>query len=154
MQDTKGVIKMEEKLNKNVKCNETESGNVTISDEVVGVIAGVATSEVKGVAGMATTIAGGIAEILGKKNMGKGVKVEINGNVAILDLHITVIYGAKVPEVAWEVQEKVKKAVESMTGLEVEKVNIYIEGVVIEKESKKEARVQKIVEKEEEEANK
>lgn len=140
---------MEENLNINVNEAENEVGNITISDEVISVIAGVATSEVKGVSSMSGTIAGGIAEILGKKNMGRGVKVVLDGDNAIIDLHITVIYGAKVPEVAWEIQEKVKKAVETMTGLTVDKVNIYIEGVVIEKEPKKEARPAKIVEKEE-----
>ncbi len=140
---------MEENLNINVSEAENEVGNITISDEVISVIAGVATSEVKGVSSMSGTIAGGIAEILGKKNMGKGVKVVLDGDTATIDLHITVIYGAKVPEVAWEIQEKVKKAVETMTGLVVDKVNIYIEGVVIEKEPKKENRPAKIVEKEE-----
>ena len=140
---------MEENLNINVNETENEVGNITISDEVVSVIAGVATSEVKGVSSMSGSIAGGIAEILGKKNMGKGVKVILDGDVATIDLHITVIYGAKVPEVAWEIQEKVKKAVETMTGLVVDKVNIYIEGVVIEKEPKKESRPPKMVEKEE-----
>lgn len=134
-------------MEENININETEVGNITISDEVVSVIAGVATSEVKGVASMSGSIAGGIAEILGKKNMGKGVKVEVDGNTAVIDLHITVVYGAKVPEVAWEIQEKVKKSVESMTGLEVDKVNIYIEGVVIEKEPKKETKPPKTEEK-------
>lgn len=137
-------------MEENINLNENEVGNVTISEDVVSVIAGVATSEVKGVASMAGSIAGGIAEILGKKNMGKGVKVILDGNTAVIDLHITVVYGSKIPEVAWEIQEKVKKAVESMTGLDVEKVNIYIEGVVIEKETKKET---KPVETEEAEAD-
>lgn len=149
MQDVKGDIDMEENVNINVNESENEVGNINISDEVVSVIAGVATSEVKGVYSMSGTIAGGIAEILGKKNMGKGVKVTINNNVASLDLHITVLYGAKVPEVAWEIQEKVKKAVETMTGLSVDKVNIYIEGVTIEKEPKKEIVSSKDGEKEE-----
>ena len=115
-------------------------GNIKIADEVVATVAGIATSEVAGVAGMSGTIAGGIAEILGKKNLGKGVKIEHNGDVISIDLHLIVVYGARVPEVAWEIQEKVKKAVESMTGLEVEKVNIFIEGVYIEKEPRKETK--------------
>lgn len=139
---------MDEILNNNEVEQENDVGSVTISDEVVAVIAGVATAEVKGVSSMSGTLAGGIAEILGKKNMGKGVKVTIDGNTTTIDLHITVVYGAKVPEVAWEIQEKVKKAVESMTGLTVDKVNIYIEGVVIEREPKKEMRPPKAEEKE------
>ena len=138
---------MDENMNRNEIENE-EVGSVTISDEVVAVIAGVATAEVKGVSSMSGTLAGGLAEILGKKNMGKGVKVTIDGDTVVIDLHITVVHGAKVPEVAWEIQEKVKKAVESMTGLKVDKVNIYIEGVVIEREPKKETRPPKVEEKE------
>lgn len=140
---------MEEKLDINENISENEVGSITISDEVVSVIAGVATSDVRGVSSMSGTIAGGIAEILGKKNMGKGVKVTLDGNHAIIDLHITVIYGSKVPDVAWEIQEKVKKAVESMTGLNVDKVNIYIEGVTIEKEPKKESLSSKAISKKE-----
>lgn len=115
-------------------------GNIKISEEVVSVIAGIATSEVQGVAGMSGTLAGGIAEILGKKNMSKGVKVEMTEDSVTIDLHIIIAYGARVPEVAWEIQEKVKKAVEGMTGLVVEKVNIDIEGVYIEKEPRKETK--------------
>ena len=151
----KEPIGMDEILNnKQEPENENDVGSVTISDEVVAVIAGVATAEVKGVSSMSGTLAGGIAEILGKKNMGKGVKVMIDGNTVEIDLHITVVYGAKVPEVAWEIQEKVKKAVESMTGLKVDKVNIYIEGVVIEREPKKETRPPKVVEEKEAEEQK
>lgn len=121
--------------------NNTDNiGNIKISEEVVAIIAGIATSEVKGVAGMAGSIAGGIAELLGKKNISKGVKVDLNDPNVSIDLHIIVEYGARVPEVAWEAQEKVKKSVESMTGLNVENVNIYVEGVYIEKEPKKETK--------------
>lgn len=130
--------------------NENEVGNVIISEEVVEVIAGAAASEVKGVASMTGSIAGGIAEILGKKSIGRGVKVDLKDGIAVIDLHITVIYGTKVPEMAAEIQEKVKKGVEGMTGLSVEKVNIYIEGVVIEKEPKKE-KVPKVKDEEKEE---
>lgn len=151
----KEPLGMDEMLNNNKAAeNENDVGSVTISEEVVAVIAGVATAEVKGVSSMSGTLAGGIAEILGKKNMGKGVKVTIDGDTVEIDLHITVVYGAKVPEVAWEIQEKVKKSVESMTGLKVDKVNIYIEGVVIEREPKKETRPPKVEEKEAEEKKK
>lgn len=120
--------------------NENDIGEIKISEEVVAVVAGIATSEVKGVAGMAGTIAGGIAEILGKKNLSKGIKVDLRDETVSVDLHIIVNYGSKVPEVAWEIQEKVKKAIECMVGLTVEKVNIFIEGVNIEKEPRKETR--------------
>ena len=113
-------------------------GQIKIADEVVGIIAGLAATEVKGVAGMSGGIAGGIAEILGRKNLNKGVKVEVGEREAAIDLYIIVEYGAKIPEVAWEIQESVKNAVETMTGLNVVEVNINIQGVNIEKEQKEE----------------
>ncbi|MBQ4161207.1 MAG: Asp23/Gls24 family envelope stress response protein [Clostridia bacterium] len=113
-----------------------EIGSVVISEEVVGVIAGAAASEVKGIYSMSGGIAGGIAEILGKKNVSKGVKADIEDGKAAIDVHITVCYGAKIADISTELQQKVKKAVESMTGLEVLSVNVYIDGVYFEKEAK------------------
>lgn len=115
-----------------------EMGNVKISEEVVAIIAGIAATEVPGVAGMSGGIAGGIAEMLGRKNLSKGVKVEVGEKEAAVDLYIIVEYGCRIPDVSWEIQEKVKKAVETMTGLSVIEVNIHIQGVNIEKEHKKE----------------
>jgi len=114
-----------------------ESGAVKISEEVVAIIAGIAAMEVPGVAGMSGGLAGGIAEMLGRKNLSKGVKVEVGEKEAAIDLYIIVEYGCRIPDVAWEIQEKVKKAVETMTGLHVVEVNIHIQGVNIEKDHKK-----------------
>ncbi|PNT93152.1 Asp23/Gls24 family envelope stress response protein [Clostridium thermosuccinogenes] len=114
-----------------------ESGAVKISEEVVAIIAGIAAMEVPGVAGMSGGIAGGIAEMLGRKNLSKGVKVEVGEKEAAIDLYIIVEYGCRIPDVAWEIQEKVKKAVETMAGLHVVEVNIHIQGVNIEKDHKK-----------------
>ncbi len=113
-------------------------GQIKISDEVVGIIASLAATEVKGVAGMSGGIAGGISEMLGRKNFSKGVKVEVKEKEVNISLYIIVEYGAKIPEVAWEIQESVKNAVETMTGLNVVEVNINIQGVNIEKEQKEE----------------
>jgi uncharacterized alkaline shock family protein YloU len=113
-------------------------GQIKISDEVVGTIAGIAAMEVPGVAGMSGGIAGGIGEMLGRKNFSKGVKVQVGDVDTAIDLFIVVDYGAKIPEVAWNVQEVVKREVEAMTGLEVSEVNINVQGVNIEKESKEE----------------
>lgn len=113
-------------------------GQIKISDEVVGIIASLAATEVKGVAGMSGGIAGGLSEILGRKNFSKGVKVEVENKEAIVSLYIIVEYGAKIPEVAWNIQESVKSAIETMTGLNVVEVNINIQGVNIEKEQKEE----------------
>jgi len=111
-------------------------GKVTFADEVVAIIAGLAAMEIEGVAAMSGGIAGGIVEKLGRKNLAKGVKVEVGEKEAAIDLFIIVDYGIRIPELAWNVQENVKKAVENMTGLNVIEVNIHIQGVNFEKEIK------------------
>ena len=117
---------------------EDKIGNIKISNEVIATVAGIATNEIKGVAGMSGSVVGGIAEILGgKKNKGRGVKVETSENNVLIDLYIIVEYGAHIPDIAWEVQENVKNSVESMTGMYVEKVNIHIDGVSFDKETEK-----------------
>ena len=116
---------------------KTESiGNIKMSEEVIAIVAGVAATSVAGVKEMSNTITGGIAERLGKKSFSKGVKVEIDENETKISLALAVEYGCKIPEVAWEVQEKVKKAVETMTGLEVLEVNIFVDGLIMAKEEK------------------
>ena len=115
--------------------NEDKIGNVKISIDVIATVAGIATTEIKGVAGMSGSVVGGIAEILGgKKNKGKGVKVELGEDSCNIDVYIVVDYGASIPDIAWEVQENVKNSVESMTGMTVNKVNIHVEGVNFDKE--------------------
>ncbi len=104
-------------------------GTVRIADDVVAIIAGLAATEVEGVAGMSGGFAGGIAEILGKRNLSKGVKVEVGETEAVIELFIIVKYGARIPDVAWNIQENVKKAVETMTGLGTPKINVHIQGV-------------------------
>ncbi len=126
-----------ENVSADVTDSETEesAGNIKISVDVVSTIAGIAAAEIDGVAGMYGTFAGGIAEMLGaKKNPSKGVKVDMTDKTASIDLYIVVDYGVRIPELAWEIQESVKSNVETMTGLEVLKVNIHIEGVSFEKE--------------------
>lgn len=111
-------------------------GSIRIADEVVSIIAGLAATEVKGIAGMSGGIAGGIAEILGKKNFAKGVKVEVGEREAAVDLYIIVEYGVRIPEVALSVQENVKRAIETMTGLSVVEVNVHVQGVGFPEEVK------------------
>jgi len=115
-----------------------ELGSIKITDEVVAIIAGIAAMDVPGVSSMSGGIANGIAEALGRKNLSKGVKVEVGEKEAAIDLYIIVEYGYRIPEIAWNIQEKVKKSVEAMTGLNVIEVNIHVQGVNFEKESKKE----------------
>ena len=109
------------------------TGNVKISDEVVATITNIAVSEIKGVSGLGGTFTGDIAQMLGKKSFSKGIKVDIKENNVVLDLNVIIEYGVKIPEVAWEIQEAVKKSVESMTGLDVEKVNIHVVGIDVPK---------------------
>ncbi len=122
----------EKKQNKKdeVIINEGEN-NIEISNDVVAVIAGMAASEVLGVSEMAGGFAGGISEVLsGKKNLAKGIKVEILDNKeAKIDVNIIVEYGARIPDVAFEIQKRVKKSVENMTGLNVLEVNVHVQGV-------------------------
>lgn len=109
---------------------KTENEGIKISDDVVAVIAGVAVSEVQGVADMAGGFAGGISEVFsGKKNMAKGIKVDVTENTAKIDVNIIVEYGSRIPDIAFEIQNRVKKAVENMTGLKVEEVNVHVQGV-------------------------
>jgi uncharacterized alkaline shock family protein YloU len=125
-------------MEENTQSVVNEIGAIKITDEVVAIIAGIAATEVPGVTGMSGGIAGGIAEALGRKNLSKGVKVEVGEKEAAIDLFIIVEYGFRIPEVAWTIQEKVKSAVEEMTGLNVIEVNIHIQGVNLEKEHRKE----------------
>jgi len=116
-----------------------EFGQVKISDEVVGIIAGLAAAEVEGVTAMSGGLTGNITEMFGKKNHTKGVKVEVGEEEAAIDLHVIVDYGIKIPDVAWKIQENVKKAIETMTGLKVVEVNIHVQGVnIINKNKEKE----------------
>ena len=106
-----------------------EVGSVKIADEVISIVAGLAATEVAGVAGMSGGFAGGIAELLGKKNFSKGVKVIVTGKTVTVEIYVIIEYGICIPEVAIEIQEKVKEAVESMTGFEVAAVDIHVQGI-------------------------
>lgn len=120
-------------MDKNVK-EDMDMGIVKISDEVVGAIAGLATTEIEGIVGMSAGPVEGITQILtGKKNLSKGVKVTVGENSATIDLYLVVEYGINIPKVALMVQENVKKAVESMTGLNVSDINIHVQNVIIPK---------------------
>ena len=123
---------MEENNEEIIKNEEvsTENEGIKISNDVIAVIAGVAVSEVNGVAGMAGGFAGGISEVFsGKKNLAKGIKVDATEKNAKIDVNIIVEYGARIPDVAFEIQNRVKKAVENMTGLQVSEVNVHVQGV-------------------------
>lgn len=118
--------------------NQENIGAIKIANEVVAIIAGLAATEVAGVAGMSGGLAGDIVEILKGKNLSKGVKVEIKEEQkeTLIDLFIIVEFGVRIPDIAWEIQNKVKKSVETMTGLNVTAVNINVQAINIEKKEK------------------
>ena len=124
------IVKDEKETLNNVEdINDTENG-IEISNDVIAVIAGVAVSEVQGVSSMSGGFAGGITEVLsGKKILAKGIKVDKTDNKAKIDVNIIVEYGSRIPDVAFEIQTRVKKAVEGMTGFKVEEVNVHVQGV-------------------------
>lgn len=104
-------------------------GSIQISPEVVGAIAGLAAIEVNGVAGMSGGFSGGIAQLLGRKNLSQGVKVEVGETQTAITVSVVINFGIIIPEVTFEVQRVVKQAVEAMTSLNVVEVNVIVEGV-------------------------
>lgn len=128
---------MEEKelVEKTNDVNVEIASNLTIAEDVIGIIAGLAAAEVEGVSGMTLGLVDGINQILGSnKKYSKGVKVELEGNEVIINLFVIVKYGVKIPDVAFSIQNSVKGSVEGMTGLKVKSVNINVQGVTFEKE--------------------
>lgn len=119
----------------------TEFGKIQIADEVIQIIAGLAASDVNGVAGMSGSFAGGITEsLLGRKNLAKGVKVEFSDGDKNCSIDVSVVldFGVKIPQVCLQVQESVKQAIESMTGLDVLSVHVHVAGVAFQSDKGKE----------------
>lgn len=149
-QDETNQQKEEEETKQNEEVEDAENG-IEISNDVIAVIAGVAVSEVQGVASMAGGFAGGISEVFsGKKNMSKGIKVDKTENKAKIDVNIIVEYGSRIPDVAYEIQNRVKKSVEGMTGFKVEEVNVHVQGVNTDSSKEDEEKVEVEESKEEE----
>ncbi len=123
MEENKEEIEVTEEIS--VEGNDT----VKIANEAVATYAGIAVSEVSGVYGMAGGFAGITEALSGKKNLAKGIKVDVGEKDARIDVNIIVEYGARIPEVAFEIQSRVKKSVENMTGLKVLEVNVHVQGV-------------------------
>ena len=124
---------------KDTKINHTvynieDVGQVQIADEVVAIIAGLAATEVEGVASMAGNITNELVSKLGKKSLSKGIRVKVEDGIVNVNVALNIAYGYSVPKTCKKVQEKVKAAIENMTGLEVEKVDIQIANVSISKE--------------------
>ena len=107
-------------------------GEVQIADEVVAIIAGLAATEVNGVASMAGNITNELVSKLGMKNLSKGVKVTVEESSVLVDITLNLKYGTQIPAVSAKVQDKVKSAIETMTGLSVTEVNIKVASVNVE----------------------
>lgn len=121
---------------------DMETGNLNISNEVISTIANIAASEVAGVTALSSGIADGIVEKLGKKSLGKGIKVDTKDGEVKIDIFLIVNYGVRIPDVAWEVQENVKRSIEAMAGLKVSQVNIHVQGVNLEKATPKKDQIE------------
>ena len=129
------MAQKKEELPMNVDVDLQNGGTITYANEVLAIIAGVAANEIDGIAGM--SVSGGLSDIIGKnRNVTKGVKVEIGGEEASVDLYVIVEYGQPIQKVSHDVQENVRKAVESMTGLHVARVDVHVQGLSFEKEKK------------------
>ena len=107
-------------------------GKVEIAPEVIEVIAGIAASEVDGVAQMRGNFASGVVERLGKKNHGKGVKVELSDSGITIDVFCAMKFGISIPNVAQKVQDNIRQALLNMTALEIDEVNIHVVGVLFD----------------------
>lgn len=124
----------EQETNTVYKIEEGQFGQVQIADEVVAIIAALAATEVDGVEKMSGNITNGIISKLGMKSLSKGVKVQVVEGRVLVDLTLELKYGVSLPKVCRNVQERVKSAIETMTGLTVEEVNVKISGIAMQKE--------------------
>jgi uncharacterized alkaline shock family protein YloU len=124
MKDTNNVLEMNQENN--------ALGKVEIAPEVIEVIAGIAASEIEGVASMRGNFATGVVERLGKKNHGKGVKVDLTEEGIVIEVYCVMIFGVSIPVVAQKIQDNIRQALLNMTALEVNEVNIHVVGIQFE----------------------
>lgn len=122
--------------NKGIVVRPDAGGSISYSEDVIAIISGLAASEIQGVAGMSGDFKSGIGELLGRKDLSKGIKASISNEDVTIDINVIVMYGAIISEVALEIQKSVKRAVEGMTGLKVMGVNVYVQGVQINNDKK------------------
>jgi uncharacterized alkaline shock family protein YloU len=120
----------------NMTINASNHGKVNIADDVIGVIGSIAAAEIEGVKSLSGTFSEEIMSVMGKKSFNKGVRVEMENDVILIELSVIVDYGTKIHEIAKQVQENVKIAIESMTGFKVSAVNVFVEGINTKADSK------------------
>lgn len=129
---------MNENYPSDVKLDENPDGTVSFATDVIATIAGLAATEVEGVSSMSSP-SSGLADMFSRKstrNFTKGVRIDLNGNDVSVNVTIVVEYGSPVPDVAHGIQENVKKAIETMTGLNVASVDVHISGISFEREQR------------------
>ncbi len=126
-------MQMAENKEQEHEVNAEKSGKISFNNDVIATIAALATVEIPGVAGMSGGFTAGVAELLGRRNLTKGVKVEVGSEECAIDLNFVVKYGSKIHEVCENIQQSVRSSVEMMTGLRVVEVNVHVQGVEIEK---------------------
>ncbi len=114
---------------KSLKIKEDKVGVIRVADDVVSIIAGLAATEVEGVSSMAGNITNEIVAKTGIKNLSKGVRVEVMDGIVTVDLNLNIKYGYAIPEVSKNVQDRVRTAIETMTGLEIGTINVRIASV-------------------------
>jgi uncharacterized alkaline shock family protein YloU len=124
MKETNNVLEMSQENN--------ALGKVEIAPEVIEVIAGIAASEIEGVASMRGNFATGVVERLGKKNHGKGVKVDLTEEGIVIEVYCVMTFGVSIPTVAQQIQDNIRQALLNMTALEVNEVNIHVVGIQFE----------------------
>lgn len=122
---------MPESKNQEYTAGETVNayGSIKISEDAIAGIVSMVAAQIKGISAMSGSMAAGLTEKLGKKNLTKGVKVELNDQDVIIALYIFVEYGVKIPKLALEIQNQVRDSIHTMTGLRVKEVNIYVQGI-------------------------
>lgn len=104
-------------------------GEISISDDVIGIIASLTVIEIEGVYSMSGGFAGGLANVLGRSDLSRGVKIDKDDNEVKVELYLILEYEYSIPDLAWKIQDKVKRTLEAMTGLNIIEVNIHVQGV-------------------------
>lgn len=128
------------KASSDVSKVEAEGGRIIFADDVVATIASLAVADVEGVSAMSGGVVEGFTEMLGKKNLTKGVKVEVGSEEAAVDVSVSIRYGYKIRDVCEKIQLAAKNAIETMTGLRVVEVNVFVQSVTFEPNEQESAR--------------
>jgi len=133
----------EKKTGTEVSTETSDGGRIIFADDVVATIAALAVADVEGVSAMSGGMVEGITEMLGKKNITKGVKVEVGSEEAAVDISVSIKYGYKIKDVCEKIQVSVKNAIETMTGLKVVEINVFVQSITFEQAQPEPSRAEK-----------